>query len=144
MEFLVSAGVRFFGGRGTPGAGSVVRMKRPWDAMAWWAIRRVPFNLLILVVGLISGFIVASAGSQVLKSGEDLGSPFVTVLFYALAANLCYTLGWISQPILPWGDTALTEKMRPKVFRLGVIFSASLTLLPAVVVLLMWAAHGLR
>jgi hypothetical protein len=136
--------IGFLAGREASHSSSFICMKRPWDAIAWWEIRRIPFNLLILVLGLISGFIVTFAGSHVLKAGEDLGSPFLTVVFYALAANLCYTFGWITELIWAWGDTAHTERMRPKVFRLGLIFSASLTLLPAVVFLLMWAAHSLR
>jgi len=119
-------------------------MKRPWDAVAWWEIRRIPFNLLILAVGLVSGFIVALAGSHVFKADEDIGKPFLTVILYAFAANLCYTLGWISELLWGWGDTAKTEKMRPKIFRFGLIFSASVTLLPAIVLTLIWVARSFR
>jgi hypothetical protein len=80
----------------------------------------------------------------VFKADEDIGKPFLTVIFYALTANLCYTLGWISELLWGWGDTAKTEKMRPKVFRFGLIFSASLTLSPAIVLSLIWAAHSFR
>jgi hypothetical protein len=119
-------------------------MKRPWDAVAWWEIRRVPFNLLILAVGLVSGFIFALVGSHVFRADEDFGKPFLTAVLYGLAANVCYTLGWITELLWSWGDTEQTEKTRPKVFRLGLVFSASLTLLPAIVLSLIWAAHGFR
>lgn len=119
-------------------------MKRPWEAVAWWEIRRIPFNLLILVVGLASGFIVALVGSRVFKRDADFGSPFVAVILYAVMANLCYTLGWVTELLWAWGNTAQTEAIRPKVFRVGLIFSASLTLLPAIVLSLTWAAHGFR
>ncbi len=140
----MNAGIGLFAGRQTSGSGILVRMKRPWDAIAWWEIRRIPFNLLILVVGLVSGFIAAFAGSHVLNSSVDLGSPFLTVIFYALAANLCYTLGWITELLWAWSDTAQTEKIQPKIFRLGLIFSVSLTLLPAIIFTLIWATHGFR
>jgi hypothetical protein len=119
-------------------------MKRPWDAVAWWEIRRIPFNFLILVVGLVSGFIVAFVGSRVFKPEADFGSPFIAVILYAVTANLCYTLGWITELLWAWGDTAQTETIRPKVFRVGLIFSASLTLLPAIVLSLVWAVHSFR
>jgi hypothetical protein len=116
-------------------------MKRPWDAVVWWEIRRVQFNLVILVVGLVSAFVVAFVGGRVFGAYQDVGSPFMQAAFYAIAANLCYTLGWISELLWAWGNTAQTETIRPKVFRIGLIFSASLTLLPAIVVSLVWAAH---
>ena len=78
------------------------------------------------------------------KGDVDFGSPFLTMIFYALAANICYTLGWITELLWAWGDTAQTEKMRPKVFRFGLIFSASVTLLPAIVLSLTWAVQSFR
>ena len=64
------------------------RMKQAWDAIVWWEIRRIPFNLLILAVGLVSMFWFAAVGSHVLQN-QDIGSPFITVAFYALAVNFC-------------------------------------------------------
>jgi hypothetical protein len=66
------------------------------------------------------------------------------VFMYAFAANLCYTLGWITELLWAWGDTARTELIRPKVFRVGLIFSAAITALPAVVLVSTWAARGFR
>ena len=119
-------------------------MKRPWDAIAWWEIRRIPFNLFMLVIGLGSGFLFLLAGSHVFNPEEHFGSPFLAVVFYGLAANLCYTLGWITELLWGWGDTTQTEKIRPKIFRLGLIFSASLTLLPAIILTMIWAFHNFR
>jgi|ERR1700733_1848446 hypothetical protein len=119
-------------------------MKSPWDAVAWWEIRRIPFNLLILVVGLASGFTSALLGNRVFKPDVDFGKPFIGVVLYAVAANLCYTLGWVTELLWAWGNTDRTETVRPKVFRVGLIFSVGLTLLPPVVLSLTWAARGFR
>ncbi len=119
-------------------------MKRPWDAVVWWEIRRIPFNLFVLVMGLVSGLISAFVGSHLFRSDADFGSPFLGAIAYVVAANLCYTLGWITEIMWAWGDTSRTEKMRHKIFAFGLIFSASVTLLPAIVLSLVWAAHGLR
>jgi len=116
-------------------------MKRPWDAVVWWEIRRVPFNLVILAAGIVSALVIAFVGSRVFGADQDIGSPFMEAAFYAIAANLCYTLGWITELLWAWGDTAQTETIRPKVFRVGLIFSAGLTVLPAIVISLIWAAH---
>ena len=122
-------------------------MKRPWDAIAWWELRRIAFNLILLVVGLISGFIIEFVGSRLVKPGEDVEEPLgimVGVIAYAVAANLCYSLGWITELVWSGGDTSRTEAMRPKVFWLGTIFSAVLTILPAILVPVAWAVWGFK
>jgi len=119
-------------------------MKRPWDAIVWWEIRRIPFNLLVLAVGFVTFLIVAFAGSRIVGPDADFGNPFLGVILYAIVANLCYTLGWITELLWAWGNTAQTEAIRPKVFRAGLIFSAVLTLLPAIVLPLIWVIQRPR
>jgi len=111
-------------------------MKRPWDAITWWEIRRIPFNLAMLLAGFVSIYVVASTAP-----GTDMGSPGLTLIFYALAANLCYTLGWITELLWSWGNTERTEATRPKVFRIGLIFSVGITLLPAIISALVKVFH---
>lgn len=118
-------------------------MKQPWDAIAWWEIRRIPFNVAIIAVGILSGFLFAVIGSQVLQD-RDIGSPLLVLVFYVLAANLCYTLGWLTEILWSWGRTAQTAAIRPKVFRVGLIFSAGLTFLPAIVITLIWIVWRFR
>ncbi len=122
-------------------------MKRPWDAIAWWEIRRVPFNLLVLVVGVLSGISLELIGSRFVNPGEDVVEPFGIVFWaiaYAVSANICYSLGWITELLWSWGDTTRTEALRPKIFRWGMIFSAAVTLLPGVLILLAWALSGFK
>jgi hypothetical protein len=138
------SGMNSLAGRGVLDGATLIHMKRPWDALAWWEIRRIPYNLVLIAKGLLSGFIFAFAGSHVFRSDTDFGSPFLGFVFYGIAANFCYTLGWITELVWTWGDTAQTEKMRPRVFRVGLIFSAGLTLLPAIVVLSIWTAHSFQ
>jgi len=116
-------------------------MKPPWDAIVWWEIRRIPFNLLLLVVGFVSGFISLTVGDRLYGPDQDFGSPFLSAVFFAVCANFCYTLGWITEVLWSWGNTAQTVAIRPRVFRVGVIFSVGLTLLPAIVFSVMWAIH---
>ncbi|HKF50695.1 MAG TPA: hypothetical protein VKB26_00160 [Candidatus Acidoferrales bacterium] len=65
-------------------------------------------------------------------------------MFYLLVANLCYTLGWVTEIVWSWGRTTQTAEIRLKVFRLGLVFSAGLTLLPVIVIALVWVAHKFR
>lgn len=118
-------------------------MKQPWDAIVWWEIRRIPFNLAVLTVGIVSVLLFAVIGSNVLQE-QNIGSPLLEAVFYMLAANLCYTLGWITEILWSWGRTTETAAIRPKVFRLGLALSAALTLLPVIVISLVWLAHRFR
>jgi hypothetical protein len=122
-------------------------MRRPWDAIVWWEIRRIPFNLIVLVVGFASGLVIELIGSRLVKPGEDVEEPIgimIAIIGYGVAANLCYTLGWITEIVWSGGDTIRTEAMRPKVFRAGIIFSVVLTLLPAILIPLTWLVFGFK
>ena len=122
-------------------------MKRPWDAIAWWEKRRLPFNLVVLAAGLVSGLVIELVGGRLVKPGEDVEEPLGMILgivAYAVAANLCYSLGWITELLWSGGDTSRTEPLRPKIFRLGLIASIALTLLPGILIPLAWAIWGFK
>ena len=118
-------------------------MKQPWDAVVWWEIRRIPFNLALLAVGVLSAFLFAAIGSEVLRD-HNIGSPLLAAAFYTLAANLCYTLGWLTEILWSWGRTTQTATIRPKVFRLGLFFSAGLTFFPVIVISVIWLVARFR
>jgi hypothetical protein len=122
-------------------------VRRPWDAVAWWEIRRIPYNLALLVVGVVSIYSMEVIGNHLVKPGEDLAEPIgmlIGIIIYAVMANICYSLGWITELVWSAGDTTKTEMRRQKVFQLGLIFSIGLTLMPAVVIFLVWASSGFK
>ena len=119
----------------------------PWDAIAWWELRRIPFNLALAAAGAASTLAVIGIGDALAKPGEDAIEPlalFVLILGYAVAANALYTLGWISELLWSGGDTARTAPFRPRVFRLGLVFSVVLTLLPGALAALLWLVFQAR
>lgn len=63
-------------------------------------------------------------------------------IVFAIAANACYTLGWITELLWSRGDTARTEGIRPTVYRRGLIVSVAITASPAVLVPLAWLVFG--
>ncbi|MEO6845944.1 MAG: hypothetical protein ABI443_01410 [Chthoniobacterales bacterium] len=122
-------------------------MRRPWDAIVWWELRRILFNLIILVVGCLSIGILIFIGSHYAQPGQDVLEPMamlVGAVMYAIAANLFYSMGWISEVLWSNGDTSRTESIRQKVFVIGVIFSIGLTLLPGIIPPLIWVIWGYR
>jgi hypothetical protein len=67
---------------------------------------------------------------------------FAGVALYALLANACYCLGWVTELLWSGGDTSRTAPLRARVFRAGILFSVGVTLLPAVLLPILWAIFG--
>jgi hypothetical protein len=75
-------------------------MKRPWDAIVWWEVRRIPYNIVLALLGSVTGITVLWIGSHFVLPGEDVEEPLgmlVGAILYGIAANIFYTLGWISE-----------------------------------------------
>lgn len=116
-------------------------MNSPWDSIAWWEVRRIPFNLAVAAAGTVTVMAVIGIEGMFVRSGEDVIEPLGLLaggVVFGILANLFYTLGWISELLWSGGDTARTETLRPRVFWLGLIGSVLLTLTPAVLVPLLW------
>lgn len=122
-------------------------MKPPWDAIVWWEVRRLPFNLVVGLTGLAVVVTVVSVGGRLAPPGEDAVEPLMLVfgsVAYGLAANIFYTLGWATEVLWTAGDTSRTAPLRARIFRLGLALSIALTLLPGVLVLVAWAIFGVH
>jgi hypothetical protein len=116
-------------------------MKRPWDAIVWWELRRIPYNAALAILGILTIGALLWIGSHFSVAGEDVEEPLGLIagaVLYGLAANVFYTLGWISELLWSGGDTSRTEPFRKRVFFLGLILSCVLTLLPAVLIPGLW------
>jgi hypothetical protein len=117
------------------------KMKPPWDAIVWWEIRRLPYNAALAIVGVMTIGVVWLVGSYFVGLGEDVVEPLLLlagVVLYGLAANVFYTIGWISELLWSGGDTGRTEPYRNRVFVIGLIVSCAITLSPAVLMPAVW------
>jgi hypothetical protein len=122
-------------------------MERPRDAILWWERRRIAFNVVLFLAGAFTLVVIRFTGGLLARFGADIIEPVGMLQFivlYLLGANICYTLGWVTELLWSDGDTSRTEALRPAVYRWGLTFSVAVTLLPAVLVPLFWIAHGLR
>ena len=118
-----------------------------WQIIGWWETRRVPYNLLVGIAGLVS---IAACWLAVGVGGAFLDKPlqrpdpplFGIVLVYAVVANFCYSGGWLAE--LVWLRLWRIRQPRLAVlsFSLGLLFSILLTLLPAVAAV-SWVAYTL-
>ena len=99
------------------------------------------------VAGFATTAVMFAIGGRFTPPGGDVLEPaflIVLVVGYAVAVNIAYTLGWISEWLWSAGRVENTAPVRPLVFRLGLAFSALVTLAPAGLILLVWAAFGFR
>ncbi len=112
--------------------------------VAWWEIRRAPYNLILVILGAISLFILFLfiELAHELKPGEDAVEPMA--LFVApLAANICYTGGWMVELVSRVIRPKTTTPIGPVLLKVGVGLTAVVVLLPAVFWLVTWMARRL-
>lgn len=117
--------------------------RTPLSTLRWWESRRLLFNKAVGSAGLVT---LASVSVFFLLPPHTMG-PFSLLpmlalsAVYGLAANACYSLGWVAELAARalWGRRA--PELGPLLFRQGLIFSVGLTLLPVLVIAMVWVLH---
>jgi hypothetical protein len=105
----------------------VVR-RGPAAMLRWWESRRLVYNKVVGATGL---FTLAGVFVFMPDRSELFGPELVMVVgTYGLMANVCFSLGWLTEMLARrvWGEDA--PEMGPLLFRQGLIFSVGLTLFP--------------
>jgi hypothetical protein len=121
------------------------------DVIAWWEVRRLPYNLLVGACGAITCCIFASIGivSESL-GGDPVGLPdglgfaaaFMAVLMVAFVANACYTLGWVAELAMRKAFPREAPGFGPLAFASGLVFSIVVTLAPGAALLVAALVHA--
>jgi hypothetical protein len=106
----------------------------PWDALAWWELRRIPFNLIVGVYGVVclAIFLAAISTSGRLHPGEDAVEP-LALLAAPFVINALYTLGWLVEVPLRLFSRNTPPRLGPALLKLGLSFGLALITLPAAV-----------
>jgi len=110
----------------------------------WWEGRRIFYNVLVGIVGFVSVAIFLGLGRSVMAEDEPIFSPFllfVGILLYGIGANICYTLGWMTELVLRRLSSRDTEKFAQAAFKIGLGFSCVVTSLPLWFVLTFWVSR---
>jgi hypothetical protein len=115
------------------------RINAPAEIVRWWEERRLLYNIIVGCVGAVTSVLMISCGfiSEPLV-GEAIGLPDPPILVplgiiaYGIAANVCYTGGWVVELRLAKRGATSTSEFGIRAFRFGLIFSVALTLFPAV------------
>jgi len=113
--------------------------RTPLGLLGWWESRRLVYNGIVGVSGVASLAIVETFAW--LPPGPHHYLPLAAVLVFGVAANVCYTLGWVVESAMErlWDRDA--PLIGPALFRQGVAFSVGLTLLPAALSVVGWGAR---
>jgi hypothetical protein len=117
--------------------------RTPLSTLRWWESRRLLFNKVVGATGLAT---LASISLFLVLPPHTMGKPSLLPMLafsaaYAVAANACYTLGWFLELAARavWGRRA--PDIGPLLFRQGLIFAVGLTLLPILLVGMIWVVH---
>lgn len=113
------------------------------SSLRWWESRRLLFNKVVGGTGLVT---LACMSLFFALPPWTMGTPNLLgmaagAVVYGIAANACYTLGWVAELVAraAWGRH--TPDLGPLLFRQGLIFSVGLTLLPVLLIAVIWVIH---
>ena len=102
--------------------------RSPETLLVWWETRRPAFNAIVGVSGILS--LATIQLISWLPPHVAMGVPWQAVVLYGVAANVCYSFGFLFEWLLDrmWGDDI--APVGPTLFRHGLVFGVGLTLLP--------------
>lgn len=108
-----------------------------WQVIGWWEVRRVAFNLVVGIAGMLTiatGALALGTANAFLQTPLHRPDPplFFFVLVYGVLANLLYTGGWMAELACRRMWPSTRGHLAPVSLRLGLVFSILVTLLPAI------------
>ncbi|HEX6372135.1 MAG TPA: hypothetical protein VF006_24675 [Longimicrobium sp.] len=118
------------------------RRRTALSSLAWWESKRITYNKAVGGAGLFTLTSVAFFFTlPPFPEPPPLAFLAGGAVVWGIAANVCYSLGWIVEQTARklWGRQ--TPDMGPLMFREGLIFSVGLTLLPSAFAAVAWVAR---
>ena len=115
-------------------------VRSPLRVVAWWERRRLAFNVIVGATGVatlayVNGLeLLLGQGWLTPLTGPGSGARLLGIAAYGLAANACYTLGWMVENVVERWLGRPVYGLGPALFRHGLVFSVGLTALPALLI----------
>ena len=112
----------------------------PWRVIAWWEVRRVPFNIIVGVWGAVclAVFFWALDATGHSQAGEVAFEPMALILA-PFVINLLYTAGWVVEVAARAERPQLSPQFGPRLLKIGLAIGVSLISAPAI----WWSGHRL-
>lgn len=111
-----------------------------FEIILWWEIRRILYNFIVLVSGVLSLIIMikSASGIVVLEPGEDFYEPIMIPIF-GILCNIAYTLGWLTEVIF-----RPSINYAPKMFKRGLYFTLFWVFLPSTIWLILGIINQIK
>ena len=115
-------------------------VRSPLKVVQWWERRRLSYNLIVggtgaaVLVYVNALEVLLGQGMFMPRAGHSGFDALVAVGAYGVAANVCYTFGWVVENVVERWLKRPIYGLGPALFRHGLVFSLGITLIPAVVV----------
>lgn len=103
-------------------------VRSPLRVVQWWESRRLMYNAVVGAAGLVTLGV-----SNVIELSFGNGwfpVPWQVIVAFGLAANVCYTAGWIVETAVERWLRRPVYGLGPALFRYGLVLSVGVTLLP--------------
>lgn len=104
-------------------------LRSPLRVVQWWESRRLAYNAVVGTTGLVT-LGVANAIELTFGNGW-FPVPWEIIVAFGLAANVCYTAGWMVENLVERVLRRPVYGLGPAMFRYGLVLSVGITLLPA-------------
>ena len=103
------------------------------SVILWWEKRRVTYNAIIGIYGLVSLVLVhvLAGWSGKLDPGEDAVEPLLVIFVVPILINLFYTAGWVVELSVRFLGPDHNLILGPALLKLGIAFSFLMLTLPA-------------
>lgn len=106
-----------------------------WQVIGWWEMRRIPYNLLLGIAGVVSvavSFLAAAVIVPVVGDPRPDPPLFLLVAAFGVVANVLYSGGWMMELVWRRLWPAGSARLAVQTFGLGLLLSVMVALLPAV------------
>lgn len=105
-----------------------------WDVIVWWEKRRIAYNLIVGVVGVVSllVFFAAIELAGGVGPGEDAVEPLALIAAPVLL-NVAYTAGWMAEVLVRLVYPGVPRRFGPVLLGMGLGVTVVVEVLPAVV-----------
>ena len=102
--------------------------RHPLAVVRWWEAKRLTYNGVVGVSGLLSLLVLHVTVFP--TPGLLNPQPWAVALAFGIAANICYSLGWLVELLLQRWLGREVYGLGPALFRHGLVFSVGLTWFP--------------
>ena len=106
----------------------------PGSIISWWELRRAAYNAIVGIVGLpwmllsmLLAFHCGAVDWMDRAKAEPVLGMLVSVASFGIAANLCFTAGWVLEVLVARLFKVDTHRFGPMALMLGTLISAVVT-----------------